>query len=371
MGFPVRVASDGVVWAETAVSKQNREPAAMVSRDVFTLDLVEINWVRVLDALRRLRGVCCLFYIALLRGRLWLELRLFSRALPGVLAFLGKDSTVKRKFDIGTIILSLLIAGCFSRLAFAKDEPKWIEVHSAHFSVITDAGDKRGREVALRMEQMRAVFGQLILKDKLKMSVPITVVALKSDKQYGLVAPAKQSMAAGFYVPGADRVYIVLNLFEADPWRAVAHPLAHYFLNYNYPTAQGWFDEGLAEYFGSIYIGKQVEIGGDPELLPDWHEDIFDEMRRDASAPQSLTQLVSSPVWISIVDLFTMKHDGSGTREGTHNTLYYAQAWMVVHYLVNKNKMPEAGTYFDLVLNQKVPVDKAMVQAFDMTPAQM
>ena len=168
--------------------------------------------------------------------------------------------------SIGAVIVSLLIAGCASRPALAKDEPKWVEVHSTHFTVLTDAGEKRGREVALRMEQMRAVFGQLILKDKLKMSVPITIVALKSDKQYGLVAPAKQSTAAGFYVPGTDRIYIVLNLFEADPWRAVAHSLAHYYLNYNYPPVQGWFDEGLAEYFGSIYIGKQVELGGDPEL---------------------------------------------------------------------------------------------------------
>ena len=256
-------------------------------------------------------------------------------------------------------------------LAKTKDEPKWIEVHTAHFSVLTDAGDKRGREVALRMEQMRAIFGQLLLKDKLKMPVPITVIALKSDKRYGTVAPAKQSMAGGFYVPGPDRIYIVLNLFETDPWRSVAHPLAHYLLNYNYPPAQGWFDEGLAEYFGSIQIAKQVAIGGDPELAPEWHEDIFDELRRDPNVPQSLTQLVSSPVWLSMVDLFTMKHDGSGTREGTHNTLYYAQSWMVVHYLLNKNKMPEAGTYFDLVLNQKVPVEKAMVQAFDMSPAQM
>ena len=278
---------------------------------------------------------------------------------------------MKRWFSISTVALSLLMAGCLSRLAVAKDEPKWIEIHSAHFSVLTDAGDKRGREVALRMEQMRAVFGQLLLKEKLKMPVPITVIALKSDKQYGMVAPAKQSMAGGFYVPGPDRVYIVLNLFEADPWRAVAHPLAHYLLNYNYPPAQGWFDEGLAEYFGSIQIGRQVEIGGDPELAPEWHEDIFDELRRDPNTPKSLTQLVSSPVWLSMVDLFTMKHDGSGAREGTHNTLYYAQSWMVVHYLVNKNKMPEAGMYFDLVLNQKVPVEKAMVQAFDMSPEQM
>ena len=275
------------------------------------------------------------------------------------------------KFAIGVAaLLAMLLAPNLS-FSKAKDEPKWIEVHTAHFSVITDAGDKRGREVALRMEQMRAVFGQLLLKDKLKMPTPITVIALKSDKQYGMVAPAKQSMAGGFYVPGRDRVYIVLNLFETDPWRAVAHPLAHYLVNFNYPPAQGWFDEGMAEYFGSIQIGKQVEIGGDPELAPEWHEDVFEEIRRDPNTPQSLTQLISSPVWLSMVDLFSMKHDGSGTREGTHNTLYYAQSWMVVHYLVNKNKMPEAGTYFDLVLNQKVPVEKAMVQAFDMSPEAM
>ena len=282
----------------------------------------------------------------------------------------------RQPFEIAILaagVAALLAILAAPNLAFAKakDEPKWIEVHTAHFSVITDAGEKRGREVALRMEQMRAIFGQLLLKKKLTMPVPITVISLKSDKQYGTVAPAKQSMAGGFYVPGPDRVYIVLNLFETDPWRAVAHPLAHYFLNSNYPPAQGWFDEGLAEYFGSIQIDKQVGMGGDPELAPEWHEDIFDEVRRDPNVPQSLTQLVSSPVWLSMVDLFTMKHDGSGTREGTHNTLYYAQSWIVVHYLLNKNKLPETGTYFDLVLNQKVPVEKAMVQAFDMSPAQM
>jgi tetratricopeptide (TPR) repeat protein len=275
------------------------------------------------------------------------------------------------KLAAGVAALLAILAAPNLAFAKAKDEPKWIEVHTAHFSVITDAGEKRGREVALRMEQMRAIFGRLLLKKKLTMPVPVTVISLKSDKQYGTVAPAKQSMAGGFYVPGPDRVYIVLNLFETDPWRAVAHPLAHYFLNYNYPPAQGWFDEGLAEYFGSIQIDKQVGMGGDPELAPEWHEDIFDEVRRDPNVPQSLTQLVSSPVWLSMVDLFTMKHDGSGTREGTHNTLYYAQSWIVVHYLLNKNKLPETGTYFDLVLNQKVPVEKAMVQAFDMSPAQM
>jgi tetratricopeptide (TPR) repeat protein len=277
---------------------------------------------------------------------------------------------VKASLHLGACLTCLVITA-FSAPSFAKDEAKWIEAHTSHFVVLTDAGEKRGREVALRMEQMRSVFGQLLMKKKLVMSVPVTVIAFKSDKEYGDVAPAKQSMAAGFYVPGYDRIYIGLNLFEDQPWRAVAHPLGHYFLNFNYPPAQGWFDEGMAEYFGSVQIDRQVNIGGDPELAPEWHEDIFDNMVRDPNIPQSLTQLLSSPVWIGMVDLFTMKHDGSGAREGSHNTVYYAQSWMVVHYLINKNKMPEVGTYFDLVLNQKVPVDKAMVQAFDLSPTQM
>ena len=300
-------------------------------------------------------------------------------ALPAVLAFSGAPSgrpdrhgiIVNRFCQVGICALALLLSAFLPAGAWAKDETKWIEIHSAHFSVLTDAGEKRGREVSLRMEQMRSVFGELLKKDKLKMSVPVTVIALKSDKQYGTFAPEKQNKAGGFYVPGYDRVYIVLNMFEVEPWRAIAHPLGHYFLNYNYPPVQGWFDEGMAEYFGAVQIDKEVNIGGDPELAPEWHEDIFEQMVRDPTTPQSLTQLASSPVWISMTDLFTMKHDGSGLREGSRHTLYYAQSWAAVHYLINKKKMPEVGTYFDLVLNQKVPIDKAVVQAFDMTPAQM
>ncbi len=272
---------------------------------------------------------------------------------------------------ISRLALVVFLLAAAPQSLFAKDEPKWLEVHTAHFSVVSDAGEKRGRDIAMRMEQIRTIFGRLILKDKLKVPVPITVIALKNEKQYAAVAPEKQALAAGLYVPGSDRIYLVLNLFDPDPWRAIAHPLAHYFLNYNYPPAAGWFDEGLAEYFSSIQIGRQVDLGGDPELAPEWHEDVFDEMRRDPKVPQSLTQLLSSPIWLSMADLFTMKHDASGAREGTHHTLYYAQSWMVVHYLLKKNKLPQVGTYFDLVQNQHLPVEKAMVQAFDMSQAQL
>lgn len=48
----------------------------------------------------------------------------------------------------------LLVPLCLVASAFAG-EPAWVEVRSPHFSVVTDAGEKRRREVALRFEQMR------------------------------------------------------------------------------------------------------------------------------------------------------------------------------------------------------------------------
>jgi len=144
-----------------------------------------------------------------------------------------------------------LLALTFCLRASAATEPPWLEIHSAHFTVITDAGEKKGREVALRFEEMRAVFGSLLGKDRLQQSIPLTILAFKNDKMYYQVAPLRHIpgnpqpqpiTAPGFFLSSDDQDFIVLNLFEVDPWNAVAHDFAIMLLNYNYPPAQGWFD---------------------------------------------------------------------------------------------------------------------------------
>src|SRR5882762_7600254 len=258
--------------------------------------------------------------------------------------FASTIAPMKSCYTIAAVLVSFLGIALCAHSAFASDEPKWNEVHTAHFNVLTDAGEKRGRDVALRMEQMRTLFGQLLLRDKLKMSLPITVVALKSDKYFGFIAPTKQNMAKAFYVPGSDRIYIVLNLFEPDPWRAITHPLAHYLMNYNYPPAQGWFDEGFAEYFGSMRVDdKGVDIGGDPEMSSEWFEDAFENLNRNPNTPQSLTQLVSSPVWLRTVHSINVGKDGYEAREGTHHARHYAQFCMAIIDPIKKHRPRETG----------------------------
>ena len=270
--------------------------------------------------------------------------------------------------------LFLLAASLFPA-ALNAAEPQWQEFRTAHFTIVTDAGDKKGREIALRFEQMRAEFVELLSRNKPKMPVPLTVFALRDDKRFFQMAPLRNGQpirVPGFFIPGEDHQFIVLNASEEEPWRAVQHQFAHLMLNYNYPPTQPWFDEGFAEYFSSMRLdNKQVEIGSDPELSSPFTEDLLGNETEQRNPPKSLTELLGGWVWLSLPDLFTMKHDTSTYQEPSHRTLFYAQSWMVMHYLINKNKLSETGAYFGLVQLQHVPVEEAIQQAYGMSAAQL
>ncbi|HEX6503613.1 MAG TPA: hypothetical protein VF011_10200 [Terriglobales bacterium] len=251
----------------------------------------------------------------------------------------------------------------------------WLEIHSPHFDIITDGGEKKGREVAVRLEQMRKVFGGFIMRDKLKMPVPIEVLAIKSDADYEKVSPLRKRTAIsdpGFFIGGEDKHVIVLDLFADEPWRAVAHNFAHMLLDGNYPPTQSWFDEGLAEYFSSIRLdNKNVDIGSDPELGNKYAEDLLGNITDVRHPPKSFTELLSGPLWLNMTDFLSMRLNAPEFHEGTHHTLFYAQAWIMVHYLLAKEMMPQVGTYFGLVQIKKLPLEQAVQQAFGMNTGQL
>ncbi len=231
---------------------------------------------------------------------------------------------------------------------------------SAHFSVLTDAGEKKGREASLRLEQMHQAFAQLFIKPKLRMAEPLDVIAVQSDDEYIRLAPqvkGRATSAPGFFLRGEDRNYIVLDLAAEDSWRAVSHDLARLLLNFNYPSTQEWFDEGFAQYFSSLRMNdNQGQVGGDPTQAQPWNH---------PSAGQSFTELLNHP-WLPMPELFSMHSGPKG-----YPPIFYAQSWMVMHYLLNRNKLSDAGSYFGLVQLRKVPIEQAIQQAFGMSAAQL
>src|SRR5271165_7598586 len=106
-----------------------------------------------------------------------------------------------RMTRIRPIPVSLVTVMLLSVLAIsvhAAEPSPWLEIHSTHFTVITDAGEKKGKEVALRFEQMRAVFAILLMKDRLNEPLPLTILAFKNDKNYYQSAPLKQGSPSTF-----------------------------------------------------------------------------------------------------------------------------------------------------------------------------
>ncbi len=229
-------------------------------------------------------------------------------------------------------------------------EDQWREVRSPNFIVYTNGGDKRGREVALRFEQMRKIFGSLILRDKVNINVPLVIIAFKDNRGLKSVAPLWKGKAidlAGVYLKGEDKHFIALDLSSPAGYPVVFHEYAHLLLNANFPKTDVWFDEGFAEYYSTIDITlKEVKIGHAPPYAGD----------------------ILGRGLMPVEQLFGITHDSREYNETSpkRHTLY-AQSWLAVHYLYDKRLLKQAGDYFDLVINQRKPLAESLKTAFGMT----
>src|SRR6185437_12548336 len=251
------------------------------------------------------------------------------------------------------VCLSLLLASVsvLFRPAVARDAT-WVEVKSPHFSVITDAGEKRGREVAIRFEQMRAVFANLMVQAKVNLPVPLQIVAFRNTKELREVSPlwkGKPVELAGLFQGGSDRCFIMLDMSTDNPWSVVFHEYAHQLMNGTVTAPlDTWFEEGFAEYFSSIEVDShQARVGKIPDTT-------FEIVRRDGM--------------MKISDLFRVQHNSAAYNEsGDRRTVFYAESSMVVHYLYDHNLIPKLVQYFDLKYNKNASVEEAIQQSFGMS----
>jgi tetratricopeptide (TPR) repeat protein len=266
--------------------------------------------------------------------------------------FLSAQYCVLAFLLVITFTLAFTFCGAPTVLA---GEPQWVEVRSPNFSVVTDAGEKRGREVAMRFEQMRAVFGALMTRVNVNIPTPLQIVAFRNTKELRQVAPlfhGKPTEVAGLFQGDGDRSFIMLDMSVEDPWVVVFHEYAHQLMNGTLPAkTDPWFEEGFAEYFSTIEVdGKEARVGKVP------HDDYL-----------ILRQLGT----MKIADLFRVRQNSSTYSEsGDHRNTFYVESGMLMHYIYDHQLLPKVAIYFDLEGNKHVPVEEAIRQAFGMSGAQ-
>ncbi len=278
----------------------------------------------------------------------------------------GVSPTLHRMSHVRSIsVCAALLTAILCASGNAANDPPWLEIHSTHYTVITDAGEARGRDVALRFEQMRAVFGNVLSRDRLHQSMPLTIFAFQNDKLYFQLAPLRNGQAIdvpGFFLPGEDQAFVVLNLSESDAWRAVSRDFAMMLLNYNYPPAQVWFDNGLVEYFSSLRVeGRQVEIGGDPEIRL-----ITGTGDQAKVSYTSAAEVLNTQPWMKLSELVSVKRDPASMEE-SQPAIFYAESWILMHYLLHEKRLEDTGTYLGLVLNQHMSPEEAIQRAYGVS----
>jgi len=251
---------------------------------------------------------------------------------------------------LSVIPILILLSSMPSRAA----APAWVEVRSPHFVVVTDAGEKRGREVALRFEQVRAAFGGVIYKNlTVNMPVPVEIIGFRGNKELRQFSPLWNGKAvelAGYFQMGEDRDFIALDLSSEGGWRVVFHEFTHLLVHANFPEVPLWFDEGFAEYFSGLEVeGDTLSVG---------------HFLRDRG------YVLSQSGWMPVQALFSVTHSSPEYNENSdHRSIFYAESWLVVHYLLTQKKLKEAAEFMDLQLSN-VPTAEAFQRAFGMAPAQ-
>ena len=247
-----------------------------------------------------------------------------------------------------------LLLVCMVLFCLGARADTWNQVRSSHFVLNTDAGIDRGRQVLLRFEQMRALFGQLILRREVNVPVPLTLIAFRSSEEMQAHVPVYEGKAvdlSGFFVGRPDRDYIVLDLSAGNAWTTVFHEYAHVLLDGNYPATPLWFDEGFADYFSTIEVMREgVQIG---------------------KPPQGYLELLRSSKWIPLGEVLQVQPDSKTYNLSERRSVFYAESWVLVHYLFDMQKMPAAGEYFGLVEGQHVAVEQAVQQAFGVSSQQL
>ena len=239
----------------------------------------------------------------------------------------------------------LLLAVSHASTVAAKDT--WVSVRTKNFLLIGNAGEKDIRKVGLKLEQFREVFALLFPKMRFNTPVPTTVVVFKSDSSYAPFKPGPN--IAGYFQPGPDVNYITLTTEvrgQQDAFSVIFHEYTHLLVENTFKDIPVWFNEGLAEYYSTFKItdDQKIALG---------------------TAIGSHVFLLRESKMLPLRTLFEVDHKSPHYNEKNKQSIFYAQSWALMHYLIigKTGKAEQLGKFMEL-LGVQVPLDQAFQQAF-------
>jgi len=246
---------------------------------------------------------------------------------------------------LSCFVLSVLLQ---HQVVFAKDN--WTSVQSKNFFLVGNGSDKDIKQVAVRLEQFREVFTHLFPRMRFNTPIPTTVVVFKSQSSFGPFKPGPNLV--GYFQPGQDVNYISMTTElqgDQDPYKVIFHEYTHLLVNNTIDSAPLWFNEGLAEYYSTFSITNDQKF-----VL--------------GRAIANHVFLLRDSKMLPLRTLFEVDHKSPHYNERNKQSIFYAESWALVHYLIigKEGRLEQLGKFIDL-LTTKISKEEAFKQAFQMT----
>ena len=216
--------------------------------------------------------------------------------------------------------LLLLTVGASSVLALPSEDLPWIEVRTDHFHLYSSASEDRTRDVAVALEQFRAVLDQVIpgqSDEKVERTTVLVFGSTDSFAPYNLRTPSGEpSAASGFCAQSPYGYAIAIDATPGNSYRQmIFHEYVHYLLFKRFPGLPIWVHEGLAEYFSTLSLDDgRARVGFAPQRHVDWL------LTHEAPPAFSLLSATAESVNYSEIE-----------RAGP----FYAGSWLLAHYLLH------------------------------------
>lgn len=249
------------------------------------------------------------------------------------------------------VLMLVLLVSLSSSTVLAKD--KWISLQTKNFNVVSNADEKRTRQLTLKLEQFRYTLSQIYPDIPESEPVPVTVVIFKDDKSFTPFKPLYKGKArniSGYFQSGEDEHVIALDSTNEN-LRVIFHEYFHLLLSYSTVELPLWINEGLAEVYSSFEIDKTEVVLGSPLAT---HVDYLqsNDLRL-----------------IPLKTLIQVDHKSPIYNESDKTSFFYTQSWIFAHYLMISERgahKPQLFKYIKLLRLGKAP-EPAFMEAFGMS----
>lgn len=251
-------------------------------------------------------------------------------------------------------ILTLLVAAAWlAAVAAAADRPLTL-IQTPNLTVLGQQPVRTLRGIALQLEQFRAVIGGLIVNAQRPLPQPTFVYVFGTRKEFEPFIPlynGKPGSMAGYFQhdEAVNDIALQLEGFEESA-RIVFHEYTHLLLHNAARSIPIWLDEGLAEYYSTYALdpdGKRAHIGR-PIV---WHVFLLRER------------------FIPLADLIAVDHRSPLYNERDRQSIFYAEAWALTHYLMTAAPGgPASINAYTTAIAKGARADTAFLEAFGKTP---